>query len=286
MSTVTHSHSAPSTAVVPATTASRAEGHCGAVHAGNLLRDVRRRRGLSIRAAAERCDVPRATWGDWEAARSAPPVRRLDEVLAALRFDLRVVEREAEPPGEQAVRRHLRRSLTERGRTALGDQLAAAVAACRQTPRLLTGPAAVGVWVPHAVARGPLPLPPAPTSPGWVPVRLEAAGAGGPAADAVVAPPAVLLSEGQAEQWPQLLTSVRLLATEAPRDLFSRRLPAHRDPDEDREHRDLAFALEWAGRGAIPISRTDSRAWRLDAPATLDAALLRAGLPLRNRSRR
>lgn len=256
------------------------------MHTDQLLRDIRQRRGLSIRGAAERCDVPRATWGDWEAGRAAPGVRRLDDVLAALGLDLRVVEREAEPPGEQAVRHHLRRSLTQRARVALGDQLAATVRACWETPRLLTGPAAVGVWVPHAVARGPLPLPPAPTTPGWVRVCLDQPGAGGSAADAVVAPPDLLLSEGHGERWPQLRTSVRLLSTEAPRDAFQRRLPAHRDPDEDREHRDLAFALAWAGRGAIPISRADSRAWRLDAPATLDAALLREGLPPRNPSRR
>lgn len=251
----------------------------------DLLRDVRRRRGLSVRAAALRCDVPRATWGDWEAGRAAPTAQRLDQVLELLDFDLRLVPRLAEPAGQDEVRRHLRLSLTRRAALALGEQLARTWRASRDSPRLLTGPAAVGVWVPHVVAHGPLPLPVARRPTGWVPVHLVSED---PYLSAVCfAPtPAMLISEGLEHTWPQLLTAARVLADEAPRDALRRQLPPHRDPDEQREARDLDCALTWAGRGRIPITPTDSRAWRLDAPATLDDALREAGLPVRNASRR
>lgn len=251
----------------------------------DLLRDVRRRRGLSIRAAAERCDIPRATWGDWEAGRSAPTAPRLDEVLGLLGFDLRLVPRAAEPAGEADVRRHLRRSLTQRAAAALGEQLAEVWRTCSDAPRLLTGPAAVGIWVPHVVARGPLPLPRAGCTTGWVPVHLLDQDPWRSTV-AFVPTPAMLICEGLERNWPQLLTAARLLADEAPLDAHRRQLPPHRDPDEQREVRDLDFALTWGGRGRIPISPTDSRAWRVDAPATLDAALREAGLPVRNASRR
>lgn len=255
-----------------------------------MLRDVRRRRGLSIRAAAERCDVPRTTWAAWESGRAAPPADRLDAVLRELRLDLLVVDRVVEPAGESQVAEHLRRSLTVRAAAALGDQLDRVVAAALRpsvaNPRLmLTGPASVGVWVPHVVARGPLPLPAAdPNDPSLVPVHLL--GSDGRTRAAVLTPmPAVLVSDGLARTWPQLHTSVRLLA-DGPRDAAARRLPPHRDPDESRELRDLQFTLEWGARGKRLVSPTDSRAWRLDAPATLDEALSRQGLRPRNASRR
>ncbi|TAL16634.1 MAG: XRE family transcriptional regulator, partial [Frankiales bacterium] len=147
-----------------------------------MLRDARHRRHLSIRAAAERCDVPRTTWASWESGRAAPPADRLDAVLRDLCLDLLLVDRPAEPPGEARVAEHLRKSLTVRAATALGDQLDRVVVAARRQlvghwpaaprPLRLTGPAAAGIWVPHVVARGPLPLPAAdPKAPGLVPVH-------------------------------------------------------------------------------------------------------------------
>lgn len=265
------------------------------MRAPEMLRDARRRRGLSIRAAAERCDVPRTTWADWEGGRTAPPADRLDAVLRSLGLDLLLVDRVVEPPGEPAVVAHLRRSLTARAGTALGGQLGRVIDAARRasadqwpaaTRRLLvTGPAAVGIWVPHVAARGPLPLPPTdPGDPSLVPVHLLASD-GRTRAVVVVPTPAALIAEGRAQTWPQLHTSARLLS-EGPRDAAGRRLPPHRDPDEARELRDLMFTLEWGGRGKDLVSPTDSRAWRLDAPATLDEALAGEGLRPRNASRR
>lgn len=251
-----------------------------------ILREARRRRGLSIRAAALRCDVPHSTWADWEAGTSSPSVERLAPVLRAMDLDLALTDPPApEPPGERRVARHLRQSLTTRGRLALGDQLERTLAACGERPRLLTGPAAVGVWVPHVVARGPLPLPPAPTSGGHVELRLDEDEPSRRAAYASVATPAVLISEGAAETWPMLEISARLMADRG-RDAAGRRLPPHRDADEGREARDLSRVLRWAGTGRLPVEPTDSRVWRLDAPPTLDALLLREGLPPRNTSRR
>lgn len=256
------------------------------MHVATLLREARRRHGMSIRAASMRCDVPPSTWADWESGRTAPPVDRLDDVLMVLRLDLRLVPRADEPAGEIDVAQHLRQSLTQRARAALGEQLEATTAACRSAPRLLTGAAAVGVWVPHVVARGPLPLPPVRAASGLVKLCLSLGTGRTRTASAWVQAPSGLLFDGLAHRWPSLLISARLLAENAPRDALGRRLPAHRDPDEDREARDLAMALTWSGRGRIPISPEDSRAWRLDAPATLDEALIRQRLPVRNRSRR
>lgn len=247
-----------------------------------MLRDARRRCGLSVRAAADRCGVPRATWSAWESGKTSPTLRRLDEVLAALALDLRLTAREAEPPGEQHVRRHLRRSLTDRARLALADQLPHVLLAAAAAPRLLTGPAAVGVWVPHVVARGPLPLPAAPADPALVQLRLDA-GQGGAGAWVAVAAPSALVAAGGATTWPSLLTSTRLLACEGPRDAAARRLPPHRDPDEPREIRDLAQTLTWGGRSFFPVSETDGRGWRLDGAATLDELLQSQGLPPRHR---
>ena len=250
------------------------------MHAGDVLRAARRRHGLSIRAAGLRCGIPRATWAGWESGRTCPSAERLDEVLRALDLDLLLVPRQTEPPGEQAVRRHLRRSLAERARLALADPLQAVVAACRAHPRLLTGPAAVGVWVPHVVARGPLPLPPAPDGAGLVALRLDEPYSG-PAARAAVPTPDALLSAGASARWPALATSTRLLRDQSTRDVAGRRLPAHRDPDELREMRDLMHTLTWGGYGQLPVSDLDSRAWRLDGAASLDELLQRQGFPPR-----
>lgn len=256
------------------------------MHLPTLLRAARRRRGLSIRAAASRCDIPQSTWADWEAGKSAPTTTRLDRAPAALSLTLQLAESDPpEPPGQDAVARHLRRSLTQRARQALGDQLGAALAAAADYPRQLTGPAAVGVWVPHVVARGPLPLPPVSGSASPVVLRLDDDSPGTAPVHVAVEPPEALVAQGLAERYPQLATSVRLLAGRR-RDAAGRRLPPHRDPDEVREWRDLMYVLTWAGLGTLPITAADSRAWRLDAPATLDEALLWNRLPLRNPSRR
>lgn len=256
------------------------------MHLPTALRDLRRQHGWSVRAAASRCDVPQSTWADWETGASSPSVARLCEALRRIDRDLRIDDRPPpEPPGEQQVVRHLRRSLTQRARMALGDHLAGSLAACSAAPRLLTGPAAVGVWVPYAVARAVPPLPPAPWTGAHVVLRLDRQEPQTRPALAAVPTPAALVADGAAESWPLLPISVRLLAA-AGRDFASRRLPPHRDPDEAREVRDLLHTLTWGGRGALPVQPTDSRAWRLDAPATLDALLVSKGFPPRNASRR
>ena len=253
-----------------------------------LLRDARRRCGLSVRAAANRCDVPRATWAGWESGQTSPSARKLNDVLAVLGLDLRLVRRPEEPPGQDAVSDHLRLSLPDRARAALGRFLPEVADACRDQPRLLTGPAAVGVWVPWVTARGPLPLPTAPVVPGrnavpgLIALRLDQPYDGRGRAVAYVPPPAYLISASEDRCWPALSTAARLLEQQAPLDAAGRRLPAHCDPDEEREQADLGHTLMWGGRGPVPVSPHDSRAWRLDAPATLDQALQRQGFRVRH----
>ena len=247
-----------------------------------VLRDARRRTGLSVRAAAQRCDVPRATWAGWESGATSPSARKLDAVLGVLGLDLRLIPRAVEPPGEDAVRRHLRRSLSDRARTASGRFLPDVAAACREHPRLLTGTAAVGVWVPDAVATEPVSLADVPAGGGMIALRLDVPyDRDGPCV-AFVPPPSCLISADADRSWPALLTAARLLDEHAPLDEAGRRLPAHRDPDEEREARDLAHTLTWGGRGPLPVSPLDSRAWRLDGPATLDDVLRAKGFRTRH----
>jgi hypothetical protein len=196
-------------------------------------------------------------------------------------MELRLVPK-TEEPEQQAVRSHLRRSLSDRARAALGVFLAETAAACRETPRLLTGPAAAGVWVPGVVATEPPPLPAALPVDGLVAVRLDVEDDRRGRSVAVVPPPTHLLSDGADDRWPALVTAARLLHEHAPQDAAGRRLPPHRDPDEGRERRDLAQTLTWGGRPRPPVSPLDSRAWRLDGPATLDDALRRQGLRVRH----
>ena len=99
---------------------------------------------------------------------------------------------------------------------------------------------------------------------------------------ALVPPPAYLLSTGADQRWPALLTAERLLHEQAPLDAAGRRLPAHRDPDEERERADLRQTLTWGSAPREPVTPQDSRAWRLDGPATLDDALRRRGFRVRH----
>ena len=247
-----------------------------------MLRDARRRTGLSVRGAALRCDVPRGTWAGWESGATSPTAQKLDAVLAVLGLDLHLVPRCTAPPDRPAVARHLRLSLSDRARAALGSFLPATAAACRESPRLLTGPAAAGVWVPGVVADEPPTLPTAPEDVGLVALRLDVAYDHEGVAVALVPPPRYLISAGEDSRWPALLTAARLLEEHGARDAAGRRLPAHRDPDEDREEGDLAQTLRWGGRGRVPVTPLDSRAWRLDGPATLDDVLRRQGYRVRH----
>jgi transcriptional regulator with XRE-family HTH domain len=246
-----------------------------------VLRDARRRAGLSVRGAAARCDVPRATWAGWESGATSPSAKKLTAVLEVLGLELRLVPK-TEDAGRQAVRSHLRRSLSDRARDALGDFLGTTTAACRTSPRLLTGAAAAGVWVPGVVADEPLPLPRVLAVVGLVAMRLDVADDRRGPSVALVPPPTHLMSDGADDRWPALVTAARLLHEHAPLDAAGRRLPPHRDPDEDREEGDLARTLTWGSSCRPPVTPLDSRAWRLDGPATLDDVLRRQGFRVRH----
>jgi hypothetical protein len=137
------------------------------------------------------------------------------------------------------------------------------------------------VWVPGVVATEPLPLPDVLAVAGLVAVRLDVEHDRQGPSVALVPPPTHLLSAGAEDRWPALVTAARLLHEHAPRDAAGRRLPPHRDPDEDREQGDLAHTLTWGSR-RLPVTPLDSRAWRLDGPATLDDVLRRQGYRVRH----
>jgi transcriptional regulator with XRE-family HTH domain len=196
----------------------RRHPHPQRMDAAAVLRDARRRAGLSVRGAAQRCDVPRATWAGWESGETSPSARKLDAVLEALALDLRLIPRPVEPPGEQAVRSHLRLSLSDRARGALGCLLAEVADACRGHPRLLTGAAAVGVWVPDVVASAPLPLPAGSAEAGLVALRLDVAYDHQGRSVAFVPPPTQLISATLIAGGRALLTAARLLDEQAPLD--------------------------------------------------------------------
>ena len=120
----------------------------------------------------------------------------------------------------------------------------------------MNGPAAAGLWVPDVRARGPLALPRAGSGGGTVALHLTSTG--GPAV-AHVPTPAMLITDGAHEHWPALTTAERLLDEEGSRDAGGRRSPAHRDPDEEREVRDLAVTLTWGATARTPVSPSDSR---------------------------
>jgi transcriptional regulator with XRE-family HTH domain len=239
----------------------------GSGRSAELLRALRQQLGLSVRAASARAEVARSTWGEWESGARPVTADVLAGVLRCFGEELGRAPAAEEPSGAAGVRHHLTRSLSDRARAALGEQLDAVTTACRGQPRRLTGPAEVGVWVPHVTARGPLALPRVGPTTGLVRVRLDVEGE---VAAAWVAPPDQLLLAGAHRCWPALVTAARMLHGEAPLDAGRRRLPPHRQPDEARERADLASSILWEVPGGPPVDERDSRAWRLDAAASLD----------------
>lgn len=260
-----------------------------------LLRSVRQLQGWSQRDLAERLDVSKSRVGAWEARERPLPSDVLERLLAEVGLDVALVA--VDSGATEPMVRHLRRSTSARLLGALaGRPLHRAAAAhvpawvalvrlARQGRVQLTGPAALGVWLPGVVAPVPLPVraetaavellevhPLRPPRPGGT-VRVAVAAN---AAVEVDGPVLLAMDADCLAHAVELRRASRLLHTRAGRDRAGRQAPGHRSPREDRERRDLSTSFTYA-YGPLP-DPVDSRGWRVDGPVSLDQQLVDLGL--------
>ena len=268
-----------------------------------LFRTARRRTGLSQAAFALRAGLSRATVERAEGGRGATSADVLGRALAAAGLEL-VPEPVLEPLTDD-VHRHLALSLTRRLYRSLGGryrdpardpargptatpwtQLLALAGAGRVD---LSGPSALGLWLPSvpppvAVGFAPAPycvrpetpalqtVPPAPRA-GTVRVPLL------PLGWVLTAPTPtdLALDPGCLTHRRDLLAVASVLHADAPRDRAGRRVAAHKDPKHAVEQSDV-FHNRSLKRFPMPPA-TDVRSWRLDDDASVGAWLRHHGIP-------
>lgn len=264
-----------------------------------MFRAVRRRQGWSQRELAARSGVHARTIAAVESGERTPTLEVVRQVLTAAGLELALDA--VPPPVPDEVRRHLRRSLTERLHRALGgggiphrsrpaapvwDQLVR-LASCGRV--VLHGDLAVAVWLPpdEPLRSGsvcfarvqPWPVPATPDL-----VVLEACAAHAAAVVAVsvdswtlgVDPPADLALDPAHTHVRQRLRAVaRVLHEEAPLDRMGRRVRAHADPAHVMEQAYVFHTKRFRQR-PMP-DETDRRGWRLGDEASLAAWLRRYG---------
>ena len=257
-----------------------------------LLRSARRRLGLDQRSFGALLNIPSGTLASWESGRRGVPAAALDAALAAADLDLALIPR-VDAIADPSLKRHLRLSLTQRLRLALGESpvLAAPprsaawselLTLARQGRVILEPALAVALWVP--LGRVPRPsvtlVGASPKSPS---VALAVRSRPGPAPASLipvtldgsqhvfVLPPAELTLP-QSDEVLLLRQAAALLDADAAIDQGGRRRPAHRDPDGPDEEWRLLLCKAMAGRER-PDPR-DGRAWRLGPSASLAQQLL------------
>lgn len=262
------------------------------VDAAEVVRAARRHAGWSQRQLAGAIGAAVRSVAAWEAGRHQPSTAVLDRVLAATGLDLVLAPR-LHADASAALVRHLRLSLTQRLRLALGESPALSCPArspvwaelgaiARRGQVVVEPPLAPALWLPlgrvghlrvsvfHAAAALALR--------GRVDVRLcegDAPAAAIPFMMEIgeqlwVLPPGELALPSPQET--QLRVAGQLLHAYAPLDDLSRRRPAHRDPDEPGEDWRMLRTKTVMHR---PDMR-DGRGWRLGAAASL-AQRLNAG---------
>jgi transcriptional regulator with XRE-family HTH domain len=273
-----------------------------------MVRAARRHAGWSQRELAEHSGISPRTIAAIEAGQSQPRITVLRDLLDAVGLELALTPAR-DPIDDPELTRHLRLSLTQRLRLALGESpaLAASPRGARWT-RLealaqigqvaLVRPVAVALWLPLGQVT-PLRVELRAADRDDLDARVGAAeaadievtrlpGTADPFRRPVtpslvpvmlsgprrvwVPPPGELQHED--EESGRLRRADQLLQTHAPVDDAGRRRPAHRDPDEYDEEGRLLVTKSMGNRPR-PDPR-DSRAWRLGAPASL-AQRLRAG---------
>lgn len=260
-----------------------------------LVRTVRRRAGLSQRAFAAAAGISRSTVADAERGTRLPSLAVIQRMLTIAELTLSLAPTDAPPPeeAERALRRYLRRPLTQRLRLALDESPYALTqgpvwrelaALSRVGDVLLQPPLAYRLWLPDGPA---------------TPVRvvLHRPHSAVPATDAVqvdvVDEPRPPRAVSVALQPPQqvwvptpdelpvddvaarLRSAAALLHDEAARDDGGRRRPPHRDPQDRAEYERVTHTK------SIPDpyvgSPTRSRAWRIGGAASLAQHVRRAG---------
>jgi hypothetical protein len=202
----------------------------------------------------------------------------LDRLLASVGLDLVLAPRLDEETSAE-LRRHLRLSLTQRLRLALGESASVhapprtqawqdLLALSRQGRVVLEGNLATAIWLPIGVVEEvTTSLAGEPDRPSLVPITLV------DSCRVWVRPPGELAMPDA--QTALLRQADLLLHAKAARDDADRRRPPHRDPDEDDEHWRLLVT-----KAADQVVRPDprlSRAWRLNAPASLHQQLRASG---------
>lgn len=272
-----------------------------------MVRAARRRAGLSQRGLAGRAGLALGTVTGVESGRVQPGFATVVTLLAAAGLDLTPGVTGLDPP--IALRGYLTWATTERlrhalrdenpERTATADRRLAALArvapvAAGSARVALTGPAALGLWLPDhrapwpvAVQVWPVPARPMPESEGVVvtvadgpfPVGCVPV-AVGPASRLWCPTPLELLLDPRCAAWGTELRAVlEVLHSDVGRDDAQRRPPPHRDPDE-RAERERVMSTHAYGRVARPVpDPRRSRAWRAGAPASARQWLREKGYP-------
>lgn len=234
--------------------------------------------------------VSKSAVGRWESGTDEPTWTELQQILRLADLAL-CLESSVPRSADLALVRHLRLSLTQRLRLALGESPAVwapangdvwrdlLVLSAAGTVELAT-PVAYALWLPtgrqeevtvtvHEFDGAPDRLqdlaanvrvsPGQPTAPlSLVPVTLQ------DVRRVWVRPPLEVISTGSRDQ--QLREADRLLQEGAATDDRGRRRPAHRDPEEWSEHGRL---LRTKGADPWAVDPRLSRAWRLGAAASL-----------------
>jgi transcriptional regulator with XRE-family HTH domain len=276
------------------------------VDAAEVVRALRRRCGCSQRTLAALSGVPLSTIAAIESGSRQPSVRTLDRLLAAGGLDLEMVERRLDEPAAALVN-HLQRSTSQRLWEALGGhgrvrpgpalpvfEVLASLA--RSHLVVLTGPAALGVWLPGRRAAQPLPVHVEPrdlavgprvamgglleAQEGIPDVAVATVGVAVDVAIGVATPWALRLDRACAHERNELRDVARLLHDGGARADAGRRVPAHRDPREPREFWSLYHrkVISFGSRAAPSV--LDSRSWRLDEAASLAQWLRERGVAL------
>ena len=256
-----------------------------------MVRDARRRVGLSQREMARRAGVSAATITAIESGAQLPSLRVLQELLSVAGLEL-CPDRPVQPPCRHVLR-HLHRSLSARLHLALGgngrpwdrpflapwQQLGLLATSGRL---FLTGELAVALWLPQPeptagrrVGFQPYRRPRLPPTPdltvleGKVPDGCTVTvplGVG----SLLTPPPGELALSPEHAAVRRALRSVAVhLDRHAPRDPAGRRTPAHREPRREEERWRLLFARRW-NLGLRPPDTMDARGWRLGDEASFD----------------